>query len=523
MAVQNLTRRLLDAPLERGLGGAIAIREPKRAWSYARLAEEACRAGSALRALGVRPGARVALFLNDSADASAAFLGAMRIGAVPTPINTLLRPLELRALLRDAGAGVVIAGADLSSTIDAIRGELPELEQVLAIGGARPGQRDFHALTRAAEVECAPVDPEDARAPAFLLYSAGAVTTPRGVPHTHEAALHAHAAYGTGLISLSERDRVFCTAKLWSAYGLGLGLLFPLLAGASTVLLPSRPRPRTIFDVMVAYRPTVFAATPSLYGQMVHDYEALAAPRPECFGAVRHAVSGGEALPGPLERRIGQAFGVQVLHGFGTTEALHFVFSNHPAARRAGSVGRVLHGIEARVVGDDGLPLAKEEIGLLELRGPTVAVGYFGSAAGGAFHDGWVRPGDRFFVDQDGYYYYCGRVDDLFKVSGRWVAPEEVERALLAHPAVWECAVVEGHDDVGLARPVAYVVPNVGHEPSQSLALQLMEFVKSEIAPYKYPREVAFVNALPKGQSGEVLRWRLRQAQGEPRGSIRPR
>jgi benzoate-CoA ligase len=524
MGRSNLIRALLDRALERGLGETIAVREPKRAWSYARLFQEACRAGSALRSLGIKPGERIALLLHDSGDLAASFLGALRIGAVPTPLNLLLRPLEVRALLRDSSASAIVTSADLSGAVDAVRGELPDLRHVLAVGGARPGHEDFHALAREAEAECAVADPGEL-APAFLLYSAGAGSRPKGVPQSHEAALHAFAAYGEAIIGLNPADRVFSTAKLSSAYGLGLGLLFPLMAGASTFLLPNRPRPRTIFDVMVAFRPTVFAATPSLYAQMVNDYQEVSPPRPACFQAVRHAISGGEGLPATLEERIRATFGIDVLHGFGTTEALHFVCSNQPGATRAGSVGRPLDGIEARVVGEDGAPLAVEEIGLIELRGATVARGYFHAHDGQeVFHEGWVRPGDRFFVDTDGYYFYCGRADDLFKVSGRWVAPDEVERTLLTHPAVWECAVVEGHDDLGLPRPVAFVVPNIGHAPSEALAIQLMEFVKNEIAPYKYPREVAFVESLPKSAAGRVLRWRLRQGRvGDARGLIRPR
>src|SRR5262249_51257098 len=196
--------------------------------------------------------------------------------------------------------------------------------------------------------------------------------------------------------------------------------------------------------------------------------------------------------------RVRELFGVELLHGFGVSEALSFVLSNTPNARRQLSVGRPLPGIDACVVGDDGAPLPAQEIGALELRGPTFA--------------GPLRPGDRFLVDGDGYYFYCGRADDLFKVSGRWVAPSEIERALLLHPAVWECAVVEDRDDDGLTQPHAFVVANVGHTANEQLAHELMRFVKDEIAPYKYPRQVSFVDALPRAADGKVQRWKLRGA-----------
>jgi benzoate-CoA ligase len=516
MAQSNLARVLLDEPLERGRGDAPVLREPKRIWSWSKLAEEAQRAANALTALQVKPGERVALLLHDSAEWAATFLGAVRMGAVPVPLSVLVRPLDARNVLGDAGVVAVVTSADLAPVIDAVRGELPTLRRLLAVGGARAGHEDFHAITRDVEPTAPVYEPPDG-APAFLLYSAGASGLPRGVPHDHQAARHAFAHYARAVLGLAEHDRVFTTTSLASAYGLGLGLLFPLQAGACTFLLPTRPRPRTVFDVMGTFRPTVFAASPSLYGQMVHDFRELPAPRPACFESVRHAVSGAEALPAALAQRVKATFGATLLHGYGVTEGLHFVLSNRPGAVREGSVGTPLPGVEARVVDDAGVVLPPQEIGSIELRGPTVARGYFQNRPehAGVFHpDGWLRPGDRFLVDDEGHFYFCGRADDWFKVSGRWVQPDEVERTLLGHPAVWECAVVEGHDEDGLARPVAFVVPNVGQSPSEELSKDLMEFVKREIAPYKYPREVLFVTELPKGADGRVLRWRLRRSSG---------
>ena len=516
MAQENLVRLLLDEPLQKGRADAPAVREPKRVWSYAKLAEESGRAGSALAALNIGGGERVALLMHDSADMAAIFLGAIRIGAVPVPIPILTRPLEARAMLVDSGATAAVVSADLAAVIEEVRDEVPSLKHLLAVGGARPGQEDFHALWRAADPSCPVHKPAD-DAPAFLLYSQGSGGAAKGVAQPHEAARHAYAAYAQSVLKLTSEDRLFATATLATAYGLGLGLLFPLQAGACTFLLPDRPRPRTVFDVMMMFKPTIFAASPSLYGQMVHDYRELGGVKPPCFESVRHAVSGAEGLPAPLELRVKETFGVDLLHGFGMTESMHFVLSNLPDARREGSAGIALPGVEARVVDDAGSPLPPHEIGSLEVRGPTVARGYWGHPPGGdaAFHDGWIRPGDRCFADKDGYYFHCGRADDLFKVSGRWVSPEEVERTLLGHPAVWECAVVEGHDEDGLARPVAFVVPNVGHPASSELADQLMAFVKREIAPYKYPREIEFVESLPKGASGQILRWRLHRRSGQ--------
>ena len=512
MGGRNLTRLTLDVPLERGFAERAVVREPKRVWSWSRLHEEACRTGVALLGLGLRPGDRLALLLHDSAELAATFLGAVRAGIVPVPMSVLLRPLDLRALLVDAGARAIVVAADLAAGVEQVRAEVPALAHVLAIGGARPGQVDLHALTREADPQLKVHEPNEGE-PAFILYSAGTGGPPRGVPHTHEAPRHAFAAYAEAVLKLSSEDRVFNTAGLGSAYGLGMGILFPLQAGATTFLLPARPRPRTVFDVLNTFRPTVFSATPSLYGQMLQDWKLLPAPRSPCFQSVRHAISGAEPLPPQLAARVKSTFGVELLHGFGVTEALTFVLANRPGLEHEGSVGQPLRGVEARLVDESGRTLQAQEIGLLEVRGPQVARSYVGASdtPKGVFHDGWVRTGDRFLVDDHGWWFHCGRADDLFKVSGRWVSPEEVERTLLAHPAVWECAVVEGHDEDGLARPVAFVVPNVGHEPGDELGAQLTEFVKREIAPYKYPREIVFVRELPKSPDGRVARWRLRR------------
>ncbi len=523
----NLATALLDEALVRGDASRVALREPKRVWSYVTLFEESARAGTAFSTLGIGRGESVALLLHDSMELASALFGAMRVGAVAVPVNILLRPLELRALLNDCAAVAIVVSADLAPTVDVIRAEVPTLREVLVVGGARAGQRDYHALLRSTETLRPPVD-VDEDAPAFALYSAGAGRTPRGVAHGRRAVLSAHAAYAGDVLGLGAEDRVFSAVKLSTAYGLGLGLVFPLASGASTYLLPARPRPRTLFEVMAAYRPTVFAATPSLYAQMVQDYRALSGQRPRCFQTVRHAISGAEGLPPTLADKINETFGVAPLHGFGVTEALHFVFSNRPGEARPASVGLPLRDVEARLVDADGRPVPVEEIGLLELRGPTVARDYLRARTASAEEtmidlapsrisaEGWVRPGDRFFMDRGGHYYHCGRDDDLFKVSGRWVSPEEVERTLLGHPAVWECAVVEGEDEDGLPRPHAFVVPNVGHAPSTMLSTALMEYVKAEIAPYKYPRAIEFVETLPKGEGGRILRWRLRPSHRIP-------
>jgi benzoate-CoA ligase len=513
MPAVNLTRALLDENLEAGRGEAMAVREPKRAWSYARLADEAGRVGNALASQGVQPGDRVALMLHDSLEAAAVFLGAARIGALPVPVPTLLRALDVRAILADARPKVAVVHADLAPLADEVCEELPAPPDVVVVasaGGPSTEHPELIELVAQADTRCPPRDGDE---PTMLLYSGGA-SEAKGVPHGAAGVLAAFQAWGRNVIDLQPSDRLLATSKLTSAYGLGAGLLFPLAAGATTCLIPERARPRAVFQGLTHFHPTVFCATPSLYAQMLHDFQELTAPRLVSFEGVRAAVSGAEPLTAELYRRIESTFHVPLVHGFGSTEALHFVLSARLGETRPGSAGRPLEGYQARVVDDAGHELKVEEIGRLEVRGPSVASSYWGRAEESkrTFRDGWLRTGDRFFRDADGWFFHCGRVDDLFKVGGKWVAPTEVEQTLLAHPAVWECAVVGQEDTDGLTVPVAYVVTNVGHEPTHELGRELMEFVKREIAPYKYPRRVEFIAELPKNPQGKVLRWRLRQA-----------
>lgn len=516
MTAPNLTRLLLDAHLDAGRGEAIAIREPRLAWSYARLAGEAGRRGVAFASRGVQPGDRVALLMHDSAEMAAAFLGAARIGALPVPVGKLLRAPDVRAVLADARPKLVVAHRDLAPVLDEVCDELPEPPEVLEVDlGGQPGGRrgDLLAVIAQQAPSCPPYDSEGGDAPAMLLYSSGAGGAPKGVPHTAEAVRAAYEAWVPATLALSPEDRVFSTAALSTSFGLATGLLFPLLAGATACLLPGRIRPPTIFEALPGFQPTVFVATPSLWAQMISDFHAATAPRPSYFRGVRAAVSGAEPLPSRLYDRVKASFGVPLLHGFGSTEALNFFLAFPPDAARPGAAGRLLPGYEARILDEQELPVGPQEIGVLELRGPSVAPSYWRGVAAESFRPGgWLRTADRFFVDADGWYFHCGRSDDVFRVSGKYVSPVEVEDTLLAHAAVWECAVVGHEDGDGITVPVAFVVPNVGVAPTPELGRDLMEFVKRQIAPYKFPRKVEFVTELPKNAQGRLQRWKLPRA-----------
>jgi acyl-coenzyme A synthetase/AMP-(fatty) acid ligase len=304
---------------------------------------------------------------------------------------------------------------------------------------------------------------------------------------------------------------VLSLARTSTAYGLGSGLFFPLAAGASVLLFPAQPKSDSLYATIAAASPTVLLATPSIYGQLVHD----AGDRERPLAGLRAAVAGAEAMPDQLIPRIRAILGTEVTVGYGLTEIFQFALGGRTddPGIRAAVCGRPLPGVEARVVDDEGRPVGTDEIGTLQLRCPSLASRYDRDALGGVLADAeWFTTGDRFMVDSAGNYSHCGRVDDLFKVGGKWVSPVEVERALIAHEAVWDCAVIGAPDEHGLTKPLAFVVTNVGHSGDERLVDELREYVKQVLAPYKYPRWIEFVDALPRGPGGKVLRYRLRPA-----------
>jgi len=510
----NLAQTLINA----GLPHQPAIFEPGREVTYGQLDDLVGRVGGALWSLGVRAGERVAVLMPDGVEAAASILGAIRIGAVAVPISELGRANDLRAMLRDSGPVVAIVHASLEPVLDEIRREVPSLLEVVAVGGARGSERDFGQLLADAE-RAAGADslPDDV---ALILYSAGADDRePRGVVHTHRSPLAAYEAYARGVLAIRREDRVFSAAKLATAYGLGAGLVFPMAAGASAVLMPGQPRSKDVLALVKKYEPTIMFATPSLYSQLLTDARS-AVP----LAGLRACVSGAEMLPAVLAARIAQRLGAEVLPGFGLTEAFHFVIATAAGKVRPGSAGVPVPGVEARVVDDEGRPVGPLDIGTLEIRSPSTGVGYWNrpDETRATFRGEWLHTADRFMVDDDGQYFHCGRNDGRFKVGGKWVSPHEVEEALLRHEAVWECAVIGVDDENGLTKPLAFVVPNVGHAPGSELERALIDWIKQELAPYKYPRWIDFVDALPKGSGGKVLRFKLAPLKRRRKSTIPP-
>jgi len=511
----NLASKLLDDAIERGWGDRVALREGARTLTYRELRDQAARVATALRTLRIERGDRVAILMPDTIETAIALLGAIYHGAIAVPLSELARANDIADLLADSGATAVVVHGSLRAVLDQVASRVPSLREVLAVGGRGPGQRDFVSLVRGASPaqEPAIVDPEGT---AILLYSAGAhgereegaASRRRGVPHSHATPLRAFESLCRGPLPMGEEDRVLSVVRLWTAYGLGAGLLFPLAAGAEILLMPEQPHSRAVFAALESFRPTVLFATPSVYGQLARDAEARGLERP--LAELRFCVSGAEDMPSVVTEKVRATLGAEVTVSYGLTEAFQFVLCGPAALGRPGACGKPVPGFDVRVVNEAGEEIGADEIGTLEIRGPTVAVGYWNDNRS-TLRQGWFKTRDRFLVDRDGNYYHCGRADDLFKVGGKWVTPAEVEEALLAHEAVWECAVIGADDEDGLIKPLAFVVPNIGHEPGPELERGLREYVKNELAPYKYPRWIEFLGELPKGPHGKVLRYKLRE------------
>ena len=509
----NLAAWLLESALGSGAGARTALREGDRAWTFDELAAMVGKTSAALRGLKLGRGERVLILMRDTLEAAAAILGTIHAGAIAVPVSELATADDLQDYVRHCGAVMAVVDDDLEDVLDAARTEAPDLREVICVGAKLAGSHDFAGLVAAAQP--LPPAPSGASDVALLLYSAGSGPGElRAVPHTQHTIEAARDSFARQLLQLTAEDRVLSVARLSTAYGLGAGLFLTLAVGAESLLFPAQPHSDPLFAALRDFNPTVLFATPSVYAQLAHDAEARSIARP--LGKLRCAVAGAEGMPERLIPRIRSVLGTEVLVGYGLTEIFQFALagrSDDPGAR-PGVCGKPLAGVQVRIVDEDGDPVGTDEIGTLELQCGSLFHGYWGGggASGNAElrADGWFTTRDRFLVDRTGFYHHCGRVDDLFKVGGKWVAPVEVERALTAHEAVWEAAVIGADDEEGLIKPLAFVVTNVGWEGGPKLEAELKEYVKHTLAPYKYPRWIEFVDALPRGPGGKLLRYKLR-------------
>ena len=507
----NAAVDLLDRHVAEGRGARVAYRGDGVTTTYAALHERADRVGNALLGLGVRPEQRVLMVMLDTPEFAAVFLGAIKAGLIPVPVNTLLTAADYTYMLQDTRAVVVVVSDALLPKLAPALATAPALAHVLVatspLGGAHDGHRTLDALVAAASpaLVAAVTTPDDV---AFWLYSSGSTGAPKAAMHLHSHPMQTAVHYARGVLGLREDDVVFSAAKLFFAYGLGNALTFPLAVGATAVLLAERPTPAAVMHVLREHRPTIFCGVPTLYAAML----AHAGTTHEAARSIRVSTSAGEALP----RHVGEAWrarvGTDILDGIGSTELLHIFLSNRPGQVRYGTSGKPVGGYEVKLVGDDGDLVADDEEGALWVRGPSAAVGYWNQRERSlaTFHGPWTRTGDRYVRDREGYYTYSGRADDMLKVGGIWVSPFEVESALSSHPAVLEAGVAAHTDADGLVKPKAYVVLHEASAASEALERELKHYVKGKLAPYKYPRWIEFVVELPKTATGKIQRFRLR-------------
>ena len=506
----NATSDLLDSNLEAGRGDKVAIRViggPEL--TYAEVATGANRVGNALAGLGVEIENRVLMAVLDGPEFATTFFGAIKLGAVPIPVNTNLKPQDYLYFLNDSRAKVAVVSQPLADAFRQVRGELRHLKHLIVVGEAGPGELGFAELTDAADERLDPADTgrDDM---CFWLYSSGTTGFPKGVVHLQHDMRVCVDTYARSVLGIGPDDVTFSVAKLYFAYGLGNALYFPFAAGASTILLAGAPAPATVLEIVRRHRPTLYFAVPTSYANtLAADPEVWETAD---FSSVRLAVSAGEPLASSVLERWRARTGLELLDAIGSTECCHIFISNRPGEVRPDSTGRVVPGYEARIVDDDGQEVRPDEVGSLLVKGDSICAFYWNQheRTKRTIHGEWIDTGDRYTRDADAYFHYQGRSDDMLKVGGIWVSPTEVEAAISAHDAVLECAVVAVVDEQRLVLPEAYVVLQPGRPAGVELEVELRDHVRSRLAHFKCPRDFHFVPDLPKTATGKIQRFKLR-------------
>ena len=514
----NLVDHFVDRHIREGRGHKTAIISGDRRVTYREIAEQVNRVGNGLLRLGLQEEQRILLVLPDSPEFAAAYFGAIKIGAVAVPTSTAMRTDDYAYFLDESRARVAIVHSMFLAELRPALSGQQYCKNVIVCGEPADGfiYWDQFLNAESPELEAAPTCKDDA---AFWLWTSGSTGRPKAAVHLHRDWIYCCEYYARGILDIRLEDVTFSSSKLFHAYGLGNGLMFPFHLGATTILYSQKPKAKAILETAQANRPTLFFSVPTLYVAMLEEEERGGG---HDLGSVRLAVSAAEPLPAEIFRRWKERFGVEILDGIGSTEVLHMYVSARAGQVRPGSTGQAVPGYELALVDDSGQKVPTGAIGDLMVAGPSTAQRYWNrqDLTQSRIRGRWFFTGDKYKVDEDGYYWYAGRADDMFRVSGQWVSPIEVECALIEHPSVLEVAVVAFEEESGIQTPKAFVVLGKGCSGRPELIRELQDFVKQRIMSYKYPRHIEFVPELPKTVAGKILRYKLREM--SRRGAVSP-
>ncbi len=495
----------IDRHLEEGRGNKVAIRTEHGEVTYVKLAKRVNRCGNALKSLGIRPGERMLMVVKDCPSFFYLLWGAIKAGIIPVPLNTLLRTADYRYMIEDSECAALVYSPEYAA----------EVEPAAASASHRPahlipteGEGGLQDLLNASpnRLDALRTGPRD---DCLWLYSSGSTGVPKGVVHAHRDSVITSQYFGVDFLGIREDDVIFSAPRLFFSFGFGSSLTFPLWIGATVALSDQIPSPESSFALIERFKPTVYFGVPTLYARQLAALDTL---EPD-LGSIRFAVSAGEPLPGELFRGFREKTGITILDGIGSTEVHHIFICNRLDDFKPGTSGRVVPGYQVKIVGEDGAPAPQGDVGTLWAKGDSVTTCYWNhpERTAEAIQDGWIDTGDTYYQDEDGYFVYCGRTDDMLKVGGIWCSPAEIEARLVEHPAVLEAAVVGRDDDDGMVKPAAYVVLKDPAGAGDALVDGLVSHCKAGLAHYKYPRWISFIDELPKTATGKIRRFQLRE------------